>query len=505
MVGQEYKMKKLYEIETFGGIDADTDSLLDTCFEQHEAYLQSKGHKRFLVLGRKGSGKTAIFRKFISTRSHDFFSFGHTFSDYPWHHHDKQAAIGVPEEERYVHSWRYLILLSIAKILLNQDQSQPWSEGSFEDIRKLEKFVIDSYGTRDPDITEIFSPAKTLRFKSSFEIPLTKLKIRLEASGVPLEYLPTIIQDVNRSLTTAILATLNPSFDYYVCFDQLDLGFSPSDKNYKNRLIGLIIAARDLNIKAREVGKKLSALVFLRDDIYQTLRFEDKNKVTEAFATRIEWDTERTNQTLKDLMQKRFSSVFEIQETGAWENVFDEQEQMPGRQTKYQHMLDRTFLRPRDMIKFCNETLDAYKAQSTEERGKLFNNRVINIARTEYSQYFLNELDDEIFKHIKNYEAYIEILKSLDSLQFIYNDFEQACKVRAKILPCDCEPSSILNELFEFSLIGYYAPGGGGYGGSEYVWRYKDSRARFNESATSFRIHPGLKEVLGLKKFTRSG
>jgi hypothetical protein len=204
-------------------------------------------------------------------------------------------------------------------------------------------------------------------------------------------------------------------------------------------------------------------------------------------------------------MQKRFSSVFEIQETGAWENVFDEQEQMPGRQTKYQHMLDRTFLRPRDMIKFCNETLDAYKAQSTEERGKLFNNRVINIARTEYSQYFLNELDDEIFKHIKNYEAYIEILKSLDSLQFIYNDFEQACKVRAKILPYDCDPSSILNELFEFSLIGYYAPGGGGYGGSEYVWRYKDSRARFNESATSFRIHPGLKEVLGLKKFTRSG
>ncbi len=498
-------MRQLSEIETFGGIDADTDTLLETCFEHHEAYLFSKEHKRFLVLGRKGSGKTAIFRKLISTRTHDLFSFGHTFTDYPWHHHDKQAAVGVPEEERYVHSWRYLILLSIAKILLNQDQSQPWSDETFEDIRKIEKFVIDSYGTRDPDVTEIFSPAKTLRFKSSFEIPLTKLKVTLEAGGVPLEHLPTIIQDVNRNLTNAIVATLNPDFDYYVCFDQLDLGFAPRDNNYKNRLIGLILAARDLNIRAREAGKRFSALVFLRDDIYQTLRFEDKNKVTEAFATRIEWDTERTERTLRDLMQKRFASVLDIREDGSWEKVFDETEQMPGRQTKYQHMLDRTFLRPRDIIKFCNETLDSYKAQPAQERTQLFTNRAINLARTEYSQYFLNELDDEIFKQMKNYEAYIEVLKSLDSLQFIKPDFEQACVVRDRILPEGYDPTSILNELFEFSLIAYYAPGGGGYGGSEYVWRYKDSRARFNESATSFRIHPGLKEVLGLKKFTRSG
>jgi hypothetical protein len=228
-------MKQLHEINSFGGIDADTDMLLDTCFENHEAYLKSKAHECFLVLGRKGSGKTAIFRKFISTRDHAIFTFGHTFTDYPWHHHDKQAAIGVPEEERYVHSWRYLILLSVAKVLLNQDQSQPWSDGMFEHVRKLEKFVIDSYGTRDPDVTEIFSPAKTLRFKSSLEIPLTSFKVSLEAGGVPLDQLPIIIQDVNRSLTDAVIETINPEFDYYICFDQLDLGFDPTDKNYKNR------------------------------------------------------------------------------------------------------------------------------------------------------------------------------------------------------------------------------------------------------------------------------
>lgn len=497
-------MRQLNEIDTFGGIDADTDNLLDICFEDHEAFFQARDHQRFLVLGRKGSGKTAIFRKFITTREHSFFSFGHTFTDYPWHHHDKQAAVGVPEEERYVHSWRYLSLLSVAKILLNQDQSQPWSEKSFEDIRKIEKFVIDSYGSRDPDVTEIFSPAKTLRFKASFEIPLTSLKVGVETGSVPVDHLPTIIQDVNRSLTKAVLETLNPDFDYFVCFDQLDLGFSPADNNYKNRLIGLILAARDINVRAREEGKKLSILIFLRDDIYQTLRFEDKNKMTEAFTTRIEWDTERTNRTLKDLMQKRFSTVLDIPENGAWNLVYDEKEQMPGRQTKYQHMIDRTFLRPRDMIKFCNETLKAHKLLPADERGNLFDNRAINNARTEYSQYFLSELDDEIFKHLVNYEAYIEVLKTLESLQFKKEDFIDACALRARMLPPDYDPIRILSELFEFSLVGYYAPGGGGYGGSEYIWRYRDSRARFNEAAINFRIHPGLKETLGLKKFSRS-
>jgi hypothetical protein len=33
-------MKSLLDIESFGGIDADTDFLLDECFEDHEAYLR---------------------------------------------------------------------------------------------------------------------------------------------------------------------------------------------------------------------------------------------------------------------------------------------------------------------------------------------------------------------------------------------------------------------------------------------------------------------------------
>ncbi|BCO07990.1 hypothetical protein GF1_03660 [Desulfolithobacter dissulfuricans] len=113
-------MKPIKEIESFGGTDADNDAILLRAFEDHDAYVDVMSMRRHMVIGKKGSGKTAIFKKIITTREPSFFSYGHTFSDYPWHHHERQARIGIPDFDKYTHSWKYLILLSVAKIALNQ-------------------------------------------------------------------------------------------------------------------------------------------------------------------------------------------------------------------------------------------------------------------------------------------------------------------------------------------------------------------------------------------------
>lgn len=55
-------------------------------------------------------------------------------------------------------------------------------------------------------------------------------------------------------------------------------------------------------------------VIFLRDDIYQHLQFEDKNKITESAAARIEWDTGSSDNSLKSLMEKRSAKVFNIPE-----------------------------------------------------------------------------------------------------------------------------------------------------------------------------------------------
>jgi hypothetical protein len=90
--------------------------------------------------------------------------------------------------------------------------------------------------------------------------------------------------------------------------------------------------------------------------------------MTEISVSLIEWDTPGTQKTLKALMERRFTIVLRENEaeTVVWDQVFNEKREMPGHQTKYDHMRDRTYLRPRDIIKFTNSALDQYKARQKE-------------------------------------------------------------------------------------------------------------------------------------------
>lgn len=97
----------------------------------------------------------------------------------------------------------------------------------------------------------------------------------------------------------------------------------------------------------------------------------------------------------------------------------------------------------------------------------------------------------------------MEVLKNLESLQFKKEDFLEAWEKRKSLLTQADHPELAMKQLYEFSLIGCYSPGGGG-GGAEYVFKYKDRRSTFNENASQFRVHSGFKDVLGLKKYVRS-
>lgn len=486
---------QLLQAKGFGSVDADSDKLVEECFQDHEAYHNALNHERFIITGRKGSGKTAIYRKLQSDVAYNRFVVAHSFDDYPWHHHQRQAIAGVPPESRYTHSWKYLILLSLAGVIVNDDETQPWDLRSRDYIPRLKKFLTDSYGTTKPSVNSLFQPGKKLKVNPTLSMPAAGVGVGVDLASVPLPELPAIIADVNEKVAEAMIECLNPSHDYHVCFDQLDLNFDSNDEDYKNRLTGLLLAARDLTLRSRREGKRFSVCVFLRDDIYESLRFEDKNKVHESCVSAIEWDSSKTKWTLRHLMERRLAATLHIPIDGAWSAVFDEDEEMRGRQSKYNHILQRTFRRPRDVIKYCNEVLKSY--QSSDGSGK-FTNEHVTLARDSYSQYLLHELDDEVFKHVPNFEEMLNCLRKIGSLKFTLNQFASA--ESGDVNPGSLEDAaSSLEKLFGFSVIGFLRKGGGG-GGSAYVWKYLDPRSTFDQDAAGYQVHHGFKEALSLKE-----
>ena len=483
----------LRKIDSFGGIDASNDEILLGAFEDHEAYKQAIKLARPLIIGRKGSGKSAIYKKVTSDANCDTRSLGFTFSDYPWEHHGKQKQSGVPDEECYRESWKYFICLMLCQIVLRHKQDVSQETSAQQALADIERFVIDSYGSPNPSLTRVFMPGQQIRLSGGISL----FGAKGEARTIDIEALPTFYSEVNRNVMDCIFRCLPQAKRFYICFDELDIGFDPSNIDYAQRLVGLIRAAKFTNESFKKQNIVGGVILLLRDDIWHTLRFEDKNKLTQDQVAELRWSIEDGPHCIKSLMERRFKEL--LGGGASWEVLFNEQRQMASFQSKYRFICERSFLRPRDVIQYCNEVLSVYKARMDFSS---FDNEIVREAEEPYSRYFMQELEDELHKHSSSYEKYFEVLKGLSNVNFSREEFETVWHERRGLFDDQQTPDKALAALFEFSVIGYLATGGRG-AGSKYAWRYLEPRVRFNSDAKSYKVHLGLKSEFDLKLYAR--
>jgi len=104
---------------------------------------------------------------------------------------------------------------------------------------------------------------------------------------------------------------------------------------------------------------------------------------------------------------------------------------------------------------------------------------------------YLEELHKYPEAPLGGYHALLEVLRGVGTTQFTRSAFQEVWE-RRDLGGEFADSTAGLRALFEFSVIGYLRTGGGG-GDSSYAWRYRDTRAPFDESAETFRVHPGFK------------
>jgi energy-coupling factor transporter ATP-binding protein EcfA2 len=471
------------QLGTFGDVAAEDDDAVLSYFLKTQAVSDIEAGKALVVLGRKGSGKTAI-AKYFEQSGPGYLSTSLSLRDYPWKMHEQRVNTGASQIESYVSSWRYLIAVKSLSMLLERSNNH-----SSDSQRSALAFLHDNYGGVRPTLADILRPPRIKLTKASFQPSIMGNSI----GGVDLETAKGNVAHEIDALTDILLETALTIGSQIGCkkillhFDELDQGLAEIDDTHQKMIVGLVLACR--SVRANSLfGVNISPIAYLRTDIWDEFRFSDKNKISHTSAVELEWSSDSLFALINERIKAKLGARY------SWDDL-DDGSLMRGSQSKWNHIVSRTFLRPRDVIQFLNCALQVSLGRIPD--SDRFDNEDIQLAREPYSRYLKQELDDELGPHWESWTDSLRVFSELATITFSRSDFVEAYEQR-KSKKNIYDSDEALEKLYKFSIIGYRR--GIGKGGSGWVFQYTDPQAGWDSAASRLKVHLGLKEFAKLRE-----
>lgn len=472
------------EIKSIGKPSAEEDAVLDY-FLTTDSVRQIEKNEIFLVLGRKGAGKTALVRHFTKDQTNPYYR-ALNLRGYPWALHGDLANKQGSETEAYVSSWRYLIASQAASAVLEAK----W-KNEIEAEKRLKTFFQSNYGAPVVDVDKVFAPERLVVDKATLNptiagnsIGTVEFKTVKPGFGQQID---AVASEIMR-LVSEIMA-YRGSAHVELHFDELDFGIEKFERNRELLIIGLVLAVQSFRGVTVNAKQLVRPFIYLRQDLWDSFTFSDRNKISRGPALSLNWNSASLQQMVDIRLTKISGSDLK------WNDLIDDR-LMRGTQQKWDHIIARTLDRPRDVISFINIILER------KSDASLLSNEEISGARPEYSTYFKEELDDEIKAHWPDWDEALAALRDIGYVTFVKSQFEEAYdRVKTKKNKVS-DSGEALKRLFEYSVVAYLRPKSGG--GSDWVWKYKNRTSTYDGRAERFRVHPGLIEFASLREERRT-
>ena len=329
-----------------GGVDAESDQDLGEYFVDapyvNNALRANSAH----ILGRKGSGKSALFRQLpdlLERREPGTVVVLATPDQYAWGALRKYEELGFSSEAAHTNAWKYTLAVIAASELLSKHDH--WPQEVWTHVKVLEKFLKDNYPDGKPTL-------------STVAMQLTSLDVSAFGLGLGFSRKKEREEELSPNLVTQLMSHLMPALEIYgvmIAIDRLDDHWDASAPA-NTLLIGLLKASKELTDmygpSARKNTKGLRVFTFMRSDIYDLLDFHDKDK-HRPLEEPISWDDD----LLKEMVQLRLPDTVDVNE------LFDGK--MRGSRDPFSYILNRTFLRPREVLQFLEECIRRSPGEST--------------------------------------------------------------------------------------------------------------------------------------------
>ncbi|WP_076882965.1 P-loop ATPase, Sll1717 family [Burkholderia pseudomallei] len=318
-----------------GDVRAENDQqMLDAAFFEWQDYkILFESDDRFVVVGRRGTGKSALtYRLQKEWRDKKYF----VVVVAP----DEEDVIGLrPVAGRFGTSvtkvraaiktaWRYAMAMEISLHLYKYYKTQKSIQESslLLPTLKWEKSGSNFISRLKATIKSNLSP------NESPDDSISELASRLNVNSIVAE-IDNILSNANRKVMVIV--------------DRLDEGYEPDDIGI-GIVDGIIYGADDLRNKT----KNIKSVLFLRDNIFRALQAADQDftRNVEGSVLRLHWDT----QELFYLVCRRLRIAFNLHiesDIKLWNSVTSNE--LHGREG-FRTCVKLTLYRPRDLISLLN-------------------------------------------------------------------------------------------------------------------------------------------------------
>ncbi len=506
--------KDILEWINVGKISAERDDLLKEYFYDNGVVKNViDNNNSFLVLGRKGAGKTAVF-KFLSDNKDAFIKKNElltalSFDDYNWNIHSLLVDSGKAESLAYRQSWNLIILIESIRSYFNwykeHDQKIPKA------IEKANKLLEKIFDSPIPSISTLIG--RKILSLSGLTLPKGGInlengdidEINIEAGEITFDavkedkslqrHLSENIENIIRTLERALNETLSDRPKLFICFDRVDEAWDEVSFESSKRVIAGLVTACD-SITSYHKGS-IRPIIFLREDIFETLSINDANKLRADCGELLNW----TKPSLTNLILKRinyFASLATKPVVPDFDSLFDRSE-MRQRLKPFNYILKRTMMRPRDLISIMGMVIKTMKENAEDpfaDEATFYEKleaEAIYAAEPKYSEWLKQEIMDE-WKVQK--PVIVQIFNALQN-NGTTNLSKEALAIELENLDYKLQAGEILSLLrfmFDNSIIGFKL-------GSSNEWKFKCfyPTQGFLDSE-EYRVHEGLVRALNLKE-----
>lgn len=337
----------------FGRDDAERDmaeGLLRAGFLPTRAYAAVLSGQKTLVIGRKGSGKSAICMQLLQAGTRAGGTVLVAPDDAAGDELRRFELQGLNLQTAKSLIWRYVFAVQAAQYLVQHSKNH--GRKTPASVKSLGRFLKANGESRNERFYDrVLSGTRKLQ-EASFSLTAFgvtgSVDLKGQAEGAKAaKQLDAIERGVARAF--ADLGCAGNHEPFLILIDQVEQVWT-GDESSKAMVMGLLLAGQ--HVAGAVYGGALRCALFLRSDIYDVLDYTETDKF-HSDEIRIDWTVSELCEV--GLARARASLTLDLTSDRLWTEVFPQR--VDGEEIRA-YLFRRSLPRPRDIIQFLNQCKD---------------------------------------------------------------------------------------------------------------------------------------------------